>query len=95
MPEAPPWDIAERTFVFALQIIEMCRRVDDMPGIRRTIGRQLGRAGTSIGANVKEADEICRILGAIVSRAGRRFLSSRAMPCLFVFFLLSPFTLSI
>jgi len=50
-----PTDIQQRTFMFGIRIVKL---VDRLP---RTlagteIGRQLLRAGTSIGANVREAD---------------------------------------
>ena len=33
----------------------MCRALDKEPGVFRTLGRQLLRSGTSVGANVHEA----------------------------------------
>ncbi|HET9917552.1 MAG TPA: four helix bundle protein [Candidatus Binatia bacterium] len=48
-------DIKERTFEFALEIVKFCRSLDERPGIGRTLGRQLLRSGTSIGADVEEA----------------------------------------
>jgi four helix bundle protein len=48
-------DIKERTFEFALAIVKFCRLLDEIPGLGGTIGRQLLRSGTSIGANVEEA----------------------------------------
>ncbi|MBC7912149.1 MAG: four helix bundle protein [Pyrinomonadaceae bacterium] len=48
-------DIQERTFDFAVRIVKLCQRLDEQPGTGRTLGRQLIRAGTSIGANVEEA----------------------------------------
>ena len=120
MEEAKPEDIRPRTFRFALQIIALVEKLPNTISAT-TIGKQLVRSGTSIGANVeeataahsksdfiyrmnislrearetffwlrlldasnmlpsadltgvvKEADEITRILGAIVSRArGKR-----------------------
>lgn len=50
-----PRDIKERTFKFALEIVRLCRYLDEKPGVERTLGRQLLRSGTSIGANVEEA----------------------------------------
>jgi four helix bundle protein len=52
-PRAP--NITERTFEFAVRIVEFCQRLDSNPGVTRTLGRQLLRSGTSIGANVEEA----------------------------------------
>jgi four helix bundle protein len=48
-------DIRERTFDFALRIVKLCQELDSQPGVGRTIGRQLLRSGTSIGANMEEA----------------------------------------
>ncbi len=49
------YDIQERTFAFALQIIDL---VDRLPATAsgRVLGRQMLRSGTSIGANVEEAE---------------------------------------
>ncbi len=47
-------DIEKRTFEFALRIIRLCRTLgDDRTG--RVMMNQLLRSGTSIGANVEEA----------------------------------------
>ena len=55
MTEEKPFDIKERTFEFGVRIV---RLVNTLPrtvaGIE--VGRQLVRSGTSIGANVEEAD---------------------------------------
>jgi four helix bundle protein len=53
--ESKPQDIKERTFVFAAEIVRFCDALDSRRGTVRTLGRQLLRAGTSIGANVEEA----------------------------------------
>jgi four helix bundle protein len=55
MPERSPTDIQKRTFDFAVCII---RLVDKLPRTLATteIGRQMLRSGTSVGANVQEAD---------------------------------------
>ena len=56
MKEAgPPRDIKERTFSFALEIVRLCRSLDSRPGSFRTLIQQLLRSGTSVGANVEEA----------------------------------------
>ena len=47
--------IAERTFAFAVSVVHFCKILDSKPGINRTLGQQLLRAGTSIGANLEEA----------------------------------------
>ena len=48
-------DIRERTLDFALRIIKLCQQLDDQHGVGRTLGWQLLRSGTSIGANLEEA----------------------------------------
>src|SRR6266446_8693090 len=48
-------DIRERTFDFALRIIKLCQQLEEEGGVGRTLGWQLFRLGTSIGANVEEA----------------------------------------
>lgn len=48
-------DIRERTFDFSLRIIRLCQQLEEQPGVARTLSRQLLRSGTSIGANVEEA----------------------------------------
>jgi four helix bundle protein len=48
-------DIKEKTFQFALEIVRLCRSLDERVGVERTPGKQLLRSGTSIGANVEEA----------------------------------------
>ncbi len=50
-----PQDIVGRTFAFALAIVRLCHTLDSRPGVRRTLGSQLLRSGTSIGANMEEA----------------------------------------
>jgi four helix bundle protein len=53
--EEKPRDIKERTFAFALEIIKFAQSIDFRNEASRTLGRQLLRSGTSIGANVEEA----------------------------------------
>ncbi|HPL66952.1 MAG TPA: four helix bundle protein [Smithellaceae bacterium] len=50
-----PRDIKERTFLFALDIVELCRALEKQTDVYRTLGKQLLRSGTSIGANTEEA----------------------------------------
>ncbi|MBT8043696.1 MAG: four helix bundle protein [Verrucomicrobiae bacterium] len=47
--------IADRSFDFSVRIIELCRFIDKLSGIDRVLAKQLLRSGTSIGANVAEA----------------------------------------
>ena len=48
-------DIVERTFRFSVRIVKLCQVLDEGPVVGRTLSRQLLRSGTSIGANVEEA----------------------------------------
>jgi four helix bundle protein len=48
-------DIVERTFQFACRVVRLCRELDQTPGVSRTLANQLLRSGTSVGANVEEA----------------------------------------
>jgi len=50
-----PLEIEERTYRFALRAVRLCVHLDETPGAKRTLGNQLLRSGTSIGANVEEA----------------------------------------
>ncbi|MEA3333731.1 MAG: four helix bundle protein [Pseudomonadota bacterium] len=47
-------DLPKRTKAFALRIIKLCQVLDEKPGMGRTLGNQLLRSGTSIGANIAE-----------------------------------------
>ena len=53
--EAGVEDIRERTFRFAVRVVKLCQHLDERPGVGKTLARQLLRAGTSIGANLEEA----------------------------------------
>lgn len=53
MTEKP--DIKQKSFQFAVRIINLCKTLDQVPGVQRTLANQLLRSGTSIGANVAEA----------------------------------------
>lgn len=54
LDQQPPWDIRERTFKFACDIVKFCRKFSNQQGCRR-IADQLLDAGTSVGANSEEA----------------------------------------
>jgi four helix bundle protein len=47
--------IADRTKSFAIRIVKACCFLDEQSGVLRTLSKQLLRSGTSIGANVREA----------------------------------------
>ena len=48
-------DISERAFEFAVRVVELCRVLDEKPGVSRTLANQLLRSGTSVGANLEES----------------------------------------
>jgi four helix bundle protein len=47
--------ITERCFKFAVRIVNLCRHLEKQDRVSRTLAHQLLRSGTSIGANVEEA----------------------------------------
>jgi four helix bundle protein len=49
-----PFDIRERTFQFAPNIVNFCLELERQPGVNWAVSKQLLRSGTSIGANVEE-----------------------------------------
>lgn len=54
-PKPKPYDIRERTFQFALRILDIAERLPSTAG-GYAVRSQLCDAGTSVGANVEEAD---------------------------------------
>jgi four helix bundle protein len=48
-------EIQERTFEFAIRIVKLCQYLDEKPGVKRTLSNQLLRSGTSVVANIQEA----------------------------------------
>ena len=48
-------DIRERALEFSVVLLRFCRQLDPQDVALRTISRQLVRSGTSIGANLEEA----------------------------------------
>ena len=50
-----PYDIKDRTFLFAAEIVDFCRPVLPPREILRELAKQLPRSGSSIGANLEEA----------------------------------------
>ena len=50
-----PRDIRKRTFDLAIRMVKLCKHLEEEPGVGRTLSWQLLRSGTSIGANVEEA----------------------------------------
>jgi four helix bundle protein len=52
--EQRPFDICQRTFQFALEVVSLCAKLRQHGGAAFELSRQLIRSGTSIGANVEE-----------------------------------------
>ena len=50
-----PQPITERSFEFAVRIVKLCQFLDEKRGVPRVMGPQILRSGTSVGANVEEA----------------------------------------
>ena len=48
-------DIRERAFAFAVRIVKLCRYLEKNTNVGKTLISQLLRAGTSVGANLEEA----------------------------------------
>lgn len=65
-------DIQERSFRFALRVVKVCHVLDQRPGVGKAIARQLIRSGTSIGANLEEAQ---------ASRSRADFIATCAIAC--------------
>jgi four helix bundle protein len=55
MTTKPPYDLSERTFQFACNVVRFCRRLSAEPGVVRQIACQLSASGTSVAANYEEA----------------------------------------
>jgi len=73
-----PYDIRERTFQFAVRVIQAVRRLPDDTATR-VVAYQLVKAATSVGANVEEADgaESKRDFGHKMSIARKESRESR------------------
>lgn len=50
-----PYDIRERTFQFAVRVLQAIRQLPDNSATR-VVAYQLAKSATSVGANVEEAD---------------------------------------
>jgi four helix bundle protein len=55
VPNQAPRNIVDRTFDFAVRIVTLSHHLDEKPGVGRTMMSQILRAGTSVPANVEEA----------------------------------------
>lgn len=47
--------IVDRSFEFAVRIVKLCRFLEKQDRVSRTLANQLLRSGTSVGANIEEA----------------------------------------
>jgi four helix bundle protein len=65
-------DLPKRTFKFAVEIVKLCRLLDEKPGVSRTLANQLLRSGTSIVANVEEGQS---------SQSEADFISKYSIAC--------------
>ena len=50
-----PYDIQDRAFLYATEIVDLCRPMLPPGGLVRELAKQLLHSGTSIGANLEEA----------------------------------------
>jgi four helix bundle protein len=53
--KAPRRDIVDRTFRFAVRVVQLCKHLDERPGVARVMMSQILRSGTSVPANIEEA----------------------------------------
>jgi four helix bundle protein len=51
-----PYDIQERSFLFACDVVDFCRPLVTGHPLVRELAHQLLKSGTSVGANLEEAD---------------------------------------
>ena len=65
-------DLPKRSFEFSVRVIKLCRSLDEKPGVSRTLANQLLRSGTSIGANIEEAQ---------ASQSEADFISKYSISC--------------
>ncbi len=49
-------DLADRTLMFALRIVKLCKNLGTKQDVKGILSKQLLRSGTSIGANVAEGE---------------------------------------
>ena len=47
--------IVDRSFAFAVRVVKLCCFLEKQGNVSRTLANQLLRSGTSIGANIEEA----------------------------------------
>lgn len=49
------WDIRERALAFAIRIVKLCQHLEHNTKVSKTLVIQLLKSGTSVGANLEEA----------------------------------------
>lgn len=52
------FDIRERSFAFAVRIVKLCDFLENHSKVSKNLIRQLLNAGTSVGANLEEAQGV-------------------------------------
>ena len=65
-------DLPQRSFEFSTRIVKLCKSLDKEHGVSRTLANQLLRSGTSIGANIEEAQ---------ASQSEADFISKYSISC--------------
>jgi four helix bundle protein len=75
-----PRDIQERAFAFAVQIVRLHRIVTKQDVAGRALGGQVLRSGTSIGANLEEANA-GQSRADFVSKCGIALKEARETQC--------------
>ena len=65
-------DLAQRSFEFSTRVVKLCKSLDKEPGVSLTLANQLLRSGTSIGANIEEAQ---------ASQSEADFISKYSISC--------------
>ena len=54
--DGKPFDLCERSFLFALSIVKLCQRLEQTRSTATwVLSKQLLRSATSVGANIEEA----------------------------------------
>jgi hypothetical protein len=71
-PSGKPFDLHERLLLFACDVVRAVEFLHKRGAVGRALSYQILSAGTSIGSNYEESDEIVRILATIVHKASRR-----------------------
>jgi four helix bundle protein len=65
-------DLPERSFLFAVNIVNLCKELQKNTGLSSVLIKQLLRSGTSVGANIEEGQS---------SQSEADFLSKYSISC--------------